>query len=170
VVPHDGAWTLIGLQGFFPEYKVGTLTVPGPLRVLSPPALAHGHKGDWGAVRPQIVDSEHAAAGHTHAGPPEAATGAVGEDAPRERDAVPLMPALVVGLTLVVLLAVGWVLHARPAVKGRYGLPGGQADLRHPSMWGMLVDRLPYQPSGAYPLRLAETPASAAARSSTPPA
>ncbi|HZD69428.1 MAG TPA: hypothetical protein VFA45_11100 [Actinomycetes bacterium] len=55
-IPHAGRWKLYGLQGIFAEYQVGTLTVPGGLTVLRPPAPMTMH-GDshWGAIHPPDV-------------------------------------------------------------------------------------------------------------------
>ena len=55
-VPHAGVWELYGLQGVFAEYQVGTLTVPGGLRVLRPPApMTMDSDTHWGAIRPPDV-------------------------------------------------------------------------------------------------------------------
>ncbi|MFI6496787.1 hypothetical protein [Nonomuraea typhae] len=52
VVP-QGTWKVEGVQGFFEEHDVGTLTVPGVLKV-NPPAkdLRGDGKDYWGAIRP----------------------------------------------------------------------------------------------------------------------
>src|SRR6266542_2777891 len=55
-IPHAGTWKLYGLQGIFAEYQVGTLTVPGGLTVLRPPAPMTIHNDThWGAIRPPDV-------------------------------------------------------------------------------------------------------------------
>lgn len=37
-VPHDGSWRVVGVQGIFSGFHVGTLTVPGSLAALGVPA------------------------------------------------------------------------------------------------------------------------------------
>jgi hypothetical protein len=69
VLPHDGAWQLEGLQGWFAPYKVGTLSVPGRLAVLTPPPAmdfdGHGDHG-WGAIHPPTTATDtHSGAAHT---------------------------------------------------------------------------------------------------------
>ncbi len=55
-IPHAGTWKLYGLQGVFADYQVGTLTVPGGLTVLRPPAPMTMHNDThWGAIRPPDV-------------------------------------------------------------------------------------------------------------------
>ncbi len=58
-IPHAGTWKLYGLQGIFAEYQVGTLTAPGGLAVLRPPAPmtmhSDSHDTHWGAIRPPDV-------------------------------------------------------------------------------------------------------------------
>jgi hypothetical protein len=57
-VPHAGTWTVIGVQGRFADYHVGTLTVPGALTVLGVPAPlkpADIEKYWPGAIRPPVV-------------------------------------------------------------------------------------------------------------------
>jgi hypothetical protein len=55
-IPGAGTWKLYGLQGIFADYQVGTLTVPGGLRVLRPPAPMAMHSDThWGAIRPPDV-------------------------------------------------------------------------------------------------------------------
>ncbi|WP_157246229.1 hypothetical protein [Nonomuraea typhae] len=52
VVP-EGTWKVEGVQGFFKEHDVGTLTVPGALKVNPPPKDLRGDGKDyWGAIRP----------------------------------------------------------------------------------------------------------------------
>ncbi|NUS06378.1 MAG: hypothetical protein HOV97_27920 [Nonomuraea sp.] len=57
VVLPDGVWKVEGVQGWFLPYEVGTLTVPGGLRVAPvPPEMVATFGGSgadyWGAVRP----------------------------------------------------------------------------------------------------------------------
>jgi hypothetical protein len=73
VLPHDGAWQVEGLQGWFQPYKVGTLSVPGRLSLATPPAEMHldGHADHaWGAIHPPNMPAgTHPAAvqaGHSH--------------------------------------------------------------------------------------------------------
>lgn len=54
-----GTWKVVGVQGWFAPYVVGTLTVPGAMKINPLPAelLANGPRRDhaddhWGAVRP----------------------------------------------------------------------------------------------------------------------
>jgi hypothetical protein len=55
-IPHAGTWKLYGEQGIFAEYQVGTLTVPGGLLVLRPPAPMTMHSDThWGAIHPPDV-------------------------------------------------------------------------------------------------------------------
>ena len=58
-IPHAGTWKLYGLQGVFADYQVGTLSVPGGLMVLRPPApmTMHSdtHDTHWGAIHPPDV-------------------------------------------------------------------------------------------------------------------
>jgi hypothetical protein len=58
-VPRDGPWKLVGLQGLFAPYEIGTLTVPGRLDVLPPPApmVSDGHQHQWNGVRPPVGDT-----------------------------------------------------------------------------------------------------------------
>jgi hypothetical protein len=69
VLPHDGAWQVEGLQGWFGPYKVGTLSVPGRLALLTPPpAMAFDGHGDhsWGAIHPpNVVTDTLSGAAHT---------------------------------------------------------------------------------------------------------
>jgi hypothetical protein len=56
-VPHPGRWQLVGIQGIFAEYAIGTLTVPGGLAVAptpTPMTFGDGHEHTWGAIRPPI--------------------------------------------------------------------------------------------------------------------
>ena len=71
VLPHDGAWQVEGLQGWFAPYKVGTLTVPGRLAVAGPPPAMHfdGDDHGWGAIHPPnmaATDLGAAQPGHSH--------------------------------------------------------------------------------------------------------
>ncbi|TDE56434.1 hypothetical protein E1295_10840 [Nonomuraea mesophila] len=55
VVLPDGVWKVEGVQGLFPPYEVGTLTVPGALDIRPvPPHLVLGTPpaDAWGAVHP----------------------------------------------------------------------------------------------------------------------
>jgi hypothetical protein len=55
-VAHPGRWQLYGQQGIFADYRVGTLTVPGGLAVLRPPApMAMHDDSHWGPIRPPDV-------------------------------------------------------------------------------------------------------------------
>ncbi len=58
-IPQAGTWQLYGQQGIFAEYQVGTLTVPGALTVLRPPAPmtmhSDSHDTHWGAIRPPDI-------------------------------------------------------------------------------------------------------------------
>ena len=57
-LPHPGAWTVIGVQGRFADYVVGTLTVPGSLAVLGVPVPLRPSEAEkyWpGAIRPPSV-------------------------------------------------------------------------------------------------------------------
>ncbi|MEV4888056.1 hypothetical protein AB0K48_01520 [Nonomuraea sp. NPDC055795] len=49
----EGTWKVEGVQGLFKEHDVGTLTVPGALKVNPPPKDLRGDGKDyWGAIRP----------------------------------------------------------------------------------------------------------------------
>ncbi|MDX3102155.1 hypothetical protein [Nonomuraea angiospora] len=56
VVVPEGVWKVEGVQGLFQPYEVGTLTVPGGLKVRPVPsemvAPMSAEKSFWGAVRP----------------------------------------------------------------------------------------------------------------------
>jgi hypothetical protein len=69
ILPHDGAWQIEGLQGWFGPYTVGTLSVPGRLALATPPQPMHfdGHsEHSWGAIHPPTMAADtHAAAAHT---------------------------------------------------------------------------------------------------------
>ncbi|MEV0380796.1 hypothetical protein [Nonomuraea sp. NPDC050643] len=57
VVVPKGVWKVEGVQGLFRPYEVGTLTVPGGLKVNPVPpdlvaAISEGVKDYWGDVRP----------------------------------------------------------------------------------------------------------------------
>lgn len=57
-VPHDGTWEVVGVQGIFADYHVGTLTVPGALTVLGVPAPLRKDQTEkfWpGPIRPPAV-------------------------------------------------------------------------------------------------------------------
>ncbi|MBF9134419.1 hypothetical protein I0C86_36645 [Plantactinospora sp. S1510] len=57
-VPRPGAWTVIGVQGRFADYRIGTLTVPGTLSVFGVPAPLQSAQTEkyWpGAIRPPAV-------------------------------------------------------------------------------------------------------------------
>jgi hypothetical protein len=68
-----GRWQVYAMQGWFQEFEVGTLTVPGGL-VLKPSEMAvnvggHSHTGaakHWGAVRPpsSVADGHEGHEGH----------------------------------------------------------------------------------------------------------
>ena len=120
-IPHAGSWKLYGQQGIFAEYQVGTLAVPGGLRVLRPPAPMAMH-GDthWGAIRPPdiaamandtalpVSTADHQAA----MAPVQAAPAAQPSTPTRQADRMPLT-----GLALVVILglaAAGAVLLLGP--------------------------------------------------------
>ncbi|MFI6905079.1 hypothetical protein ACIBKY_27725 [Nonomuraea sp. NPDC050394] len=48
-----GTWKVEGIQGLFKEHDVGTLTVPGALKINPPPKDLRGDGKDyWGAIRP----------------------------------------------------------------------------------------------------------------------
>ena len=60
-VPHAGEWAVVGVQGRFAEYHVGTLTVPGGLAVLGVPPPLESPQVDryWpGAIRPPAVPQD----------------------------------------------------------------------------------------------------------------
>jgi hypothetical protein len=73
LLPHDGAWQVEGLQGWFAPYKVGTLSVPGGLAFATPPPAMH-FDGDenhhsWGAIHPpNMATDTHSAAAAAHPG------------------------------------------------------------------------------------------------------
>ncbi|MFC4112218.1 hypothetical protein [Nonomuraea zeae] len=75
VVVPEGVWKVEGIQGMFQPYDVGTLTVPGALKVnpVDPELIAavkSSGQSYWGAVRPPGFPPGAAAA---KAGQPEAA-------------------------------------------------------------------------------------------------
>jgi hypothetical protein len=58
VVPRDGTYTVVAKQGWFPDYRIGTLTVPGKLVVLPVPTqLTPEHLARYwpGAARPPVL-------------------------------------------------------------------------------------------------------------------
>jgi hypothetical protein len=60
-VPHAGEWAVVGVQGRFADYHVGTLTVPGGLAVLGVPPSLESPQADkyWpGAIRPPAVPQD----------------------------------------------------------------------------------------------------------------
>jgi hypothetical protein len=60
-VPHEGEWAVIGVQGRFADYHIGTLTVPGGLAVLGVPPPLESPQTDkyWpGAIRPPAVPQD----------------------------------------------------------------------------------------------------------------
>ncbi|MFB4281510.1 MULTISPECIES: hypothetical protein [unclassified Nonomuraea] len=75
VVVPEGVWKVEGLQGWFRPYEVGTLTVPGSLRINPvPPDLVagpvEGAKNHWGDVRPPGFEPGTAAAAPAQASAP----------------------------------------------------------------------------------------------------
>lgn len=69
-VPAKGEWTVYAEQGIFADHKVGTLTVPGGLKVR--PVEVHsthdGEESPWGAIHPPLhrgsQNGEHQHADH----------------------------------------------------------------------------------------------------------
>jgi hypothetical protein len=57
LLPASGTYTVLGVQGIFQDYKIGTLTVPGGLSILGTPETAVVSPTDktWGAIRPPTV-------------------------------------------------------------------------------------------------------------------
>jgi hypothetical protein len=111
-IPHAGTWKLYGQQGIFAEYQVGTLTVPGGLRLLRPPTpMAMHSDSHWGAIRPPDL----AAMAKDTALPVSGAAAAplqepAGQRSPQTRQGDRVLPTPVVLAVIVGLAAVGGAL------------------------------------------------------------
>lgn len=59
VLPHDGGWTVFGMQAPFADYQVGVLSVPGRLVVSpTPQPIPWPPDQSWSTVRPPSVTGE----------------------------------------------------------------------------------------------------------------
>lgn len=105
VIPEPGRWRVVGVQGIFAEYEIGTITAPGALTVLPVPVAVPPDSTDWtGPIRPpQVpVDSDRdLSAGPVDAGaPPPSVPAQAVPDTPAPRRTAGL--ALGAGALLVV--------------------------------------------------------------------
>lgn len=110
VFPRAGTWRVSSVQGVFAEYEVGSITVPGSLRVEPTPRpmpATDGHS-HWGAIHPPV------AAPVQPEPPPARSTGPIGSEAAppaRSRGQAPLVGSLAIAAAL--LLAAGWKWRSR---------------------------------------------------------
>jgi hypothetical protein len=121
-VPHDGEWRVIGVQGIFMGFHVGTLTVPGSLTALGVPAAPSPEDMQkyWpGPVRPPVLPIDQnrdpfaaepqrlpdPAAAQQPAPPAVDADSATGSET-RSAARAPLLAAVIAGVALVLGLAV----------------------------------------------------------------
>ncbi|GAA3211307.1 hypothetical protein ACFO1B_34380 [Dactylosporangium siamense] len=115
-VPHAGEWAVVGVQGRFADYHVGTLTVPGGLAVLGVPPPLESPQADryWpGAIRPPAVPQDagrdpfgsastvQAAAPGSPSAAPTPAPAARAAPAPAGTPRVTLMVAVTAGILAV---------------------------------------------------------------------
>lgn len=143
-VPHDGKWRVVGVQGIFMGFHVGTLTVPGslaPLGVPAAPSPADMQRYWPGRVRPPVLpidQNRDPFAAETQRLPVQSATQqlpapvAVDADSPavsqtRSAARAPLLAAVIGGVALVLALGVGgrrlWIRSGRraPAAEPQVG-------------------------------------------------
>lgn len=108
VFPRAGTWRLHAVQGVFADYKIGSVTVPGGVKLLAtPPAMTfddgHGHGAHWGAIHPPGM----AGGGHDDSGTP--ATGsAVPAASTVQASGVPWLWPVAGVLVVALLLVAGW--------------------------------------------------------------
>jgi len=58
-LPHDGDWTVDGMQAPFQDYRVGVLSVPGRIAVSpTPEPIAWPADSSWATVRPPTITGE----------------------------------------------------------------------------------------------------------------
>ncbi|GAA4460456.1 hypothetical protein [Phytohabitans houttuyneae] len=123
VVPRDGRYTVVAKQGWFADYRIGTLTVPGTLAVLPVPVeltAEHIAKYWTGAAHPPIlpVDTSRDVFNEPAAAPPRAEPPVQAAAAQAE----PISPStsrLTVLAGVAALLVVGTVLLSRRRLMAR---------------------------------------------------
>ncbi|MDG4820448.1 hypothetical protein O7635_01095 [Asanoa sp. WMMD1127] len=79
VLPHEGAFAVTGIQGWFPEYEIGTISTDGGLRQLPTVAApTEQHLAEYwpGAVKPPVLPVDQNRDPFRPAAPPPAAPAA----------------------------------------------------------------------------------------------
>jgi hypothetical protein len=117
VVPGDGAYTVVAKQGWFADYRIGTLTVPGKLDVLPVPVQLTAEHIDkyWpGAPHPPVlpVDTKRNVFDEAAAQPPPPAS-AEAAAAPQVEPATPDSSRMTILGALAALLLGGTVVLSR---------------------------------------------------------
>jgi hypothetical protein len=133
-VPHNGSWRVIGVQGIFMGFHVGTLTVPGSLTALGvpaapspadmqkywpgpvcPPVLPIDQNRDPFAAEPQSLANQSATQQLPAPPPVDVDSAAVPE--PQHAFRIPLLPMVIAGVVLVLASGVGgrrwWIRRGR---------------------------------------------------------
>ena len=113
VFTRAGGWRLYGVQGVFSDCEIGTVTVPGGLRVLPTPEpmpMDEGHGAHWGAIHPPLAGMKAPAPAMPTQSVP---VGRAGEAANPDRGSpVPWMPPVIaVGATLALVGTVAVGIH-----------------------------------------------------------
>jgi hypothetical protein len=113
VVPNDGTYTVVAKQGWFRDYRIGTLTVPGTLDVLPVPVqLTAEHLAKYwpGAAHPPVlpVDTNRDVFNEPAAPPPPAANAAA-----QIQPVSPGKSRMTILAALAVLVAVGAIFFSR---------------------------------------------------------
>ncbi|MEV4508163.1 hypothetical protein AB0K00_04305 [Dactylosporangium sp. NPDC049525] len=124
-VPHAGEWAVVGVQGRFADYHVGTLTVPGGLAVLGVPPPLESPQADryWpGAIRPPAVpqDADRDPFGAAYTGPVAAVEQSTPTPAAVAAPASPGTPRLtLLAAVTIALVAVAGLLSYRRMTRRR---------------------------------------------------
>lgn len=114
-IPGKGTWRVSAMQGIFEDVQIGTLTVPGALKVRPhdvEPMHVHGDgntERPWGAIHPPGLDAA-APSAHRHSAPTDAQPAAESQRVPADGPPWPLFVLLALGAATV---AGGAVLLAR---------------------------------------------------------
>ncbi|GAA4699640.1 hypothetical protein [Phytohabitans rumicis] len=119
VVPHEGNYAVVANQGWFPDYRIGTLTASGHLDVLPVPVqLTKEHLAKYwpGAAHPPILpaDASRDAVNEQAALPPPAA-----DTTAPVQPASPGTPRLAILAAVAGLLALGAALFSRRRLVAR---------------------------------------------------